>query len=67
MTVKAGDLFTKDGIDFRVQFIENDIAYGLKFRTQDRGVRNFVDSEAYRENLRVPVKELLATGAEKVK
>lgn len=62
--VKPGDLFTLNGYDFRVHMVENGTAYGLKYRSEDRAVRNFADTDKFCKNLRLSIEDLLATGAE---
>lgn len=66
MTVEPGNIYTKNGFDFVVQFVEKDTAYGLKYRSEDRGIGNFADTDKYRENLRIKTDELLRAGGELV-
>lgn len=35
--IQPNDLYTKNGFDFRVHFIQNDQVYGCLYRSKDRG------------------------------
>ena len=63
--IKPGDLYTRNGIDFCVQHVGNGQAYGIKYRSEDRGLENF--SDVPHERLRLPLEELAGYGAERIR